>query len=293
MLEFREQLVQMLATSVLLKDEWDETGGNGLEQLPLPVRDLVMPFIYRKLHRPFVLQGSDKLLITEPEPVSEIAEQISQSLETKNSAASSANASNQPSPQVVDTQQSSIAQLAISDEGEGCDPRSPISRGRTDDFENDNVAALAPEKLPVMAGSCLTSEHRSVHPLAPRDLDPLTPRHFPNQLLNDEINALKMGPPIPAIPTEVVEMEEPFAAAAEDASTDQKSSDAVAEQASSEVDSQIGISSSPNPLATKESSRRNSLDADIKNIEQQQEANQRANDAAPATQHDSGNNFSG
>lgn len=67
-LEFRARCLDLLGSTIVLKDNFDEYGGNGLEALPSCVRDLVLPLIQARLHRPYILQGGDKLLIVPTSP---------------------------------------------------------------------------------------------------------------------------------------------------------------------------------------------------------------------------------
>jgi len=67
-LEFRARCLDLLGSTIVLKDNFDEYGGNGLEALPSCVRDLVLPLIQGRLHRPYILQGGDKLLIVPTSP---------------------------------------------------------------------------------------------------------------------------------------------------------------------------------------------------------------------------------
>jgi len=58
--EFREACLELLQVAIVLKDGWD-TAGNGLENLPAYVRDLIVPMIRGKVKRPYIVQGENKL----------------------------------------------------------------------------------------------------------------------------------------------------------------------------------------------------------------------------------------
>lgn len=58
--EFQEACTELLVAAILLKDAWDSTG-NGMDNLPPYIRDLVLPFLEGKLQRPYILQGESKL----------------------------------------------------------------------------------------------------------------------------------------------------------------------------------------------------------------------------------------
>eukprot|EP00658_Telonema_sp_P-2_P047166 TRINITY_DN3571_c0_g7_i1.p1 TRINITY_DN3571_c0_g7~~TRINITY_DN3571_c0_g7_i1.p1 ORF type:complete len:534 (+),score=116.87 TRINITY_DN3571_c0_g7_i1:35-1636(+) len=58
--KFEQACLELLACSLRLKDSWD-TSGNGLENIPEYVRDMVLVHLSEGFKRPYVVQGLDKL----------------------------------------------------------------------------------------------------------------------------------------------------------------------------------------------------------------------------------------
>ena len=60
---FQDSCSELLMSALVLKDHFDPSH-NGLESLPVYVRDMVLPWICSELKRPYVIQGEDKLVVT-------------------------------------------------------------------------------------------------------------------------------------------------------------------------------------------------------------------------------------